>query len=81
MALDWTTIIVAGIGSFGVVGAAWVQRQRKQEYKAIRETLGTQNGQGNLVEMAEHNKEMLEFIKQWILLHEARHVYGQDATK
>lgn len=71
MPLDWSTIIVACIGAFGIVGAAWIQRQRKQEFREIKQTLGTQNGQGNVV-------EMLEFLKTWALNHEIRHVYEAD---
>lgn len=59
-------IVVAAIGSAGLVAQAWVSRQRSREVRAIKDTLGTKNGQGDVVAMLEH-------LKAWTLKHEGRH--------
>ena len=46
----WVVIILAIIGAFGSIGAAYAANTARKD---VRDRIGTPNGQGNVVEMME----------------------------
>lgn len=77
MSLDLTPIIVAAIGSGGLVTVAWMNRrehkQTKETVTAAAETLGTKNGHGTVVTMLETLLTKVGRIEQRLDDHEANH--------
>ena len=47
---EWVVIILAIIGAFGGIGAAYAANTARKD---VRDRIGTPNGQGNVVEMME----------------------------
>jgi hypothetical protein len=60
------TIIVATIGSAGLAVQAWISSRRHRENK---QTLGTPNGQGNIVTMQEATLRSLGRLEALLEIH------------
>lgn len=62
---------MAGIAGVATVAAAsipalFTHRRSARDVRSIKDTLGTKNGQGDVVAMLEH-------LKAWTIRHEGRH--------
>lgn len=60
------TIVVAAIGTAGLVGQAWISSRRHRENK---QTLGTSNGQGTIVAMQEATLRSLGRLEALLEVH------------
>lgn len=60
------TIIVAGIGTVGLLGQAWISSRRHKENKSA---IGTPNGHGNVVQMQEATLRALGRLEALLEVH------------